>query len=431
MMNSVTLPDMIGKAQVSAAVMAEARMYALVINMIAGRLDRLESLVEEVRDAQIGAVLLLGNVVALPRSGAASAEMLAEDTYRAAIERLGSLGAPIYLIPGAHDPSLAAINRVVKTYQGPAPIHLVHRTAAVLGATDVVAGFGGELTQGQTATDASIHFPAWEARVAFEHLHAYNDVFRSAPRRILLFAVPPQSTHTAQQNTEGHGVALLTSLIRAYQPALVCCGGPAGTRGVETISGTQIVNPGWLADGAYALIDLQHLTVRLERLVTPIEIQASFRSIVVALDGSPESWRAFELAAGLATRTNAKLTLVYAWEPVSAARGQPFFNDAVGQRIERGERILAAASRCIPELAVEHEVLEGPAAAAIVRVAEAHHADLLVMGARGVGRLRSALGSVSQRVIHDTVCPVLIAREPPQSAALLELSTALEERLPG
>lgn len=407
-------------------------MYALVINMIAGRLDRLATLVEEVRDTQIGAVLLLGNVVAPPQSATPSSdEIAAEDTYRAAIERLGTLGAPIYLIPGAHDPSLATINRVVKTYRGPAQVHLVHRTAAVLGTTDVVAGFGGALTQEQIATDESVHFPAWEARVAFEHLHAYNDVFRSAPRRIFLFAVPPQSARPDQRSAEGQGVALLTSLLRAYQPALVCCGGPAGTRGVETIDGTQVVNPGWLADGAYALIDLQRLTVRLERLVTPIPVQAGFRSIVVALDGSPESWRAFELAAGLASSPDAKLTLVYAWEPVSAVRGQPFFDDAVAQRIMVAERLLAAATRCVPDLVVEHEVLEGPAAAAIVRVAETHRADLLVMGARGVGPLRGMLGSVSQRVIHDTTCPVLIAREPPQNAALLELSAASEDRLPG
>ncbi|HEY0603592.1 MAG TPA: universal stress protein [Herpetosiphonaceae bacterium] len=406
-------------------------MYALVINMIAGQLDRLETLIEEVRDMKLGAVLLLGNVIAPQQSGVSSAETPAEETYHAAIERLGSLGAPIYLIPGAHDPSLATINRLVKTYGGPAHIHLVHRTTAVLGTTDVVAGFGGKLTQEQPTTDESIHFPAWEARVAFEHLHAYNDVFRSAPRRIFLFAVPPQSTHTDRQASEDQGVGLLTSLIRAYQPALVCCGGPAGTRGVEMIDGTQVVNPGWLADGAYALIDLQNLTVHFKRLVTPITVQSSFRSIVVALDGSAESWRAFELAAGLATRTGAKLTLVYAWEPISAARGQPFFDNAVAQRIESGERLLATASRYVPDLAIEHEVLEGPAAAAIVRVAEAHHADLLVMGARGIGPLRSALGSVSQRVIHDTACPVLIAREPPQNAALLELSAASQERLPG
>ncbi|HEY0735929.1 MAG TPA: hypothetical protein VGD69_13535, partial [Herpetosiphonaceae bacterium] len=224
-------------------------MYALVINMIAGRLDRLETLIEKVRGTQIGAVLLLGNVIAPPQPGASSAEIPAEETYHAAIERLGSLGAPIYLIPGAHDPALATINRMVKTYRGPARIHLVHRTAAVLGTTDVVAGFGGELTQDQAAADETIHFPAWEARVAFEHLHAYNDVFRTAPRRILLFAVPPQSTHTDRQASGGHGVALLTSLIRAYQPALVCCGGPADTRGVETIDGSQVVNPGWLSDG--------------------------------------------------------------------------------------------------------------------------------------------------------------------------------------
>ncbi|HEY0606258.1 MAG TPA: universal stress protein [Herpetosiphonaceae bacterium] len=401
-------------------------MNTLVIQMIAGRLDRLNALIEQVRHEQLAAVLVLGNVVELPRS-ASSTDASSESSYCAALDRLGALGAPIYLIPGEHDPSLATINRLVQAYHGPARIHLVHRTAAALGTTAVVAGFGGRLTEDHESAGVSVHFPAWEAQVAFEHLDAYNELFHTSQHRILLFATPPQAAPSDHQAGKRQGVAWLTSLIHAYQPVIVCCGGSDAGRGVETISGTKLVNPGWLSEGCYALIDLDRLTVQLRRLVEPLPLGESFRSIVVALDGSPHAWRAFELAASLATRADAKLTLVYAWEPVSVVRGQPYLDDAVSERIAAGERLLAAARRLIPQVAVESEVLEGPAAAAIVRVAETHQADLLVMGARGLGPLRSALGSISQRVLHDAPCPVLITREPPQNTALLDLSIAFRQ----
>lgn len=400
-------------------------MNTLVIQMIAGRLDRLKTLVEQVHDEQIAAVFVLGNVVELPTPAASSTDASGESTYRAALDLLGDLGVPVYLIPGEHDPSLGTINRLVQAYHGPARLHLVHRTAAALGTTGVVAGFGGRLTEDHAAADGVVHFPAWEAQVAFEHLAAYNELFHTSQRRILLFATPPHAAPSEHQAGKRQGVAWLTSLIHAYQPVVVCCGGSDARRGVETISGTKLVNPGWLAEGSYALIDLDRLTVQLRRLVEPLALGESFRSIVVALDGSPHAWRAFELAASLTARTNAKLTLVYAWEPVSGVRGQPYLDDAVGERIAAGERLLTAARQLVPQLEVESEILEGPAAAAIVRVTETHQADLLVMGARGLGPFRSALGSVSQRVLHDAPCPVLITREPPQNTALLDESTAL------
>ncbi len=45
----------------------------------------------------------------------------------------------------------------------------------------------------------------------------------------------------------------------------------------------------------------------------------------------------------------------------------------------------------------------------ILDVAEAEKADLLVMGRRGLGRVREVLlGSVSQKVLHHADCKVVI-----------------------
>jgi nucleotide-binding universal stress UspA family protein len=58
---------------------------------------------------------------------------------------------------------------------------------------------------------------------------------------------------------------------------------------------------------------------------------------------------------------------------------------------------------------LESDVLEGPAAAAILREAEIHQNDLIVMGSRSLGPLSGILlGSQSLKVLHYAQCPVLI-----------------------
>jgi nucleotide-binding universal stress UspA family protein len=60
-------------------------------------------------------------------------------------------------------------------------------------------------------------------------------------------------------------------------------------------------------------------------------------------------------------------------------------------------------------LKFQTELLEGPVAEAIMNVAETRDADLIVLGARGMSSLEGLLlGSVSQKVIHHTTCPVLV-----------------------
>jgi nucleotide-binding universal stress UspA family protein len=60
---------------------------------------------------------------------------------------------------------------------------------------------------------------------------------------------------------------------------------------------------------------------------------------------------------------------------------------------------------------VDHAVIAGSPAKAILDEADRAQADLVVVGARGVGGLqRVLLGSVSESVVYNAACPVLIVK---------------------
>lgn len=77
------------------------------------------------------------------------------------------------------------------------------------------------------------------------------------------------------------------------------------------------------------------------------------------------------------------------------------------------EQILNGALTEVGELPgkLVKEILEGPVAEAVLRVAEVRDNDLIIMGTRGLGRLAGALlGSQSQKVVAHANCPVLLVR---------------------
>lgn len=59
----------------------------------------------------------------------------------------------------------------------------------------------------------------------------------------------------------------------------------------------------------------------------------------------------------------------------------------------------------------ELELVDGRPAEALARIAAARDADEIVVGSRGFGRLRAALGSVSHELLHDAPCPVVVIPE--------------------
>jgi len=62
-------------------------------------------------------------------------------------------------------------------------------------------------------------------------------------------------------------------------------------------------------------------------------------------------------------------------------------------------------------LNVTTQICAGDIADEILDVADVEMADTLVLGRRGLGRVREALlGSVSQKVLHHAACTVVIVK---------------------
>ena len=116
---------------------------------------------------------------------------------------------------------------------------------------------------------------------------------------------------------------------------------------------------------------------------TPPDPAAFPRSVVVGVDGSAHAEAAYTVASALAERFGAAL------RPLSASGGSYVDTEALGRELPN----LDVDSRAPVEALTE----------------AATHADLLVVGSRGLEGLR-ALGSVSERAAHHANCSVLVVR---------------------
>ena len=82
---------------------------------------------------------------------------------------------------------------------------------------------------------------------------------------------------------------------------------------------------------------------------------------------------------------------------------------------EEGERVLNQAESLLPlhPGAVSKQLEMGSPAESILKVAQEEKADLVVMGARGLGRIREQIfGSVSHRVMTHAPCSTLLVKQP-------------------
>jgi nucleotide-binding universal stress UspA family protein len=138
-----------------------------------------------------------------------------------------------------------------------------------------------------------------------------------------------------------------------------------------------------------------------------------FTKILLATDGSSNARGALDYARNLVLRDEAQVIVVYAFPPVPDYLGAPWREQFINGVISEGERIANQAAEELRDAGINVvvEVLEGPPADAILRVAEARQCDLIIMGNRGHGELTSLLlGSISHRVLAHAHTPVLIVK---------------------
>lgn len=133
--------------------------------------------------------------------------------------------------------------------------------------------------------------------------------------------------------------------------------------------------------------------------------------IVVGYDGSEAARRAVSYAAMRAGKRG-KVWVVHCYGPPPDWLGTPNYQRLLEDHQARGKAILDAlileGGDDLVDVDYELELVDGKPAEAVTNVARIRDADEIVLGSRGFGRVRAALGSVSQETLHEADRPVVV-----------------------
>jgi nucleotide-binding universal stress UspA family protein len=143
--------------------------------------------------------------------------------------------------------------------------------------------------------------------------------------------------------------------------------------------------------------------------------------VVVGLDGSDDSRGALRLVTALPLAPDTEVLLVGVAEKIHFPRSAPglvaeplhaIIGEIEGEERARKEQILVAAENTIErKVRVQRRSVVGNPPDEIVAAARATDAQLIVLGSRGLGGIqRLVLGSVSEGVLLQSECTVLITR---------------------
>ncbi len=140
------------------------------------------------------------------------------------------------------------------------------------------------------------------------------------------------------------------------------------------------------------------------------------QTVAVGTDGSETASKAVDFAFDVAEKFGAKVVICSSYKPVSEDRVRQAQKDApediqwsINPTQEVDSNLTAAADRAKERgLQTVTEAREGDPADVLCDIAEAHGADLLVVGNRGMQR--RVLGSVPNTVTHRAACSVLVVK---------------------
>ena len=216
--------------------------------------------------------------------------------------------------------------------------------------------------------------------------------------------------------------------VRAEHPSLevtpLAIAGPAAATLLEQSAQAGLLVVGSSGKGTLAgLLGSTSRAVASHSLVPTVVARVAAptgNTVVVGVDGSPDSLRALAFAFDVASRTGCKLRAVHTWDvpPIGALTGIPS-PEPPELIVERAELETRAALEELtgfgdryPDVEVEHAIVRGSPVKVLVE--QSREAALVVVGSRGRGGfLGLILGSVSQGVLQHAASNVAVVRNTP------------------
>jgi nucleotide-binding universal stress UspA family protein len=136
------------------------------------------------------------------------------------------------------------------------------------------------------------------------------------------------------------------------------------------------------------------------------------KTILVALDSSKPTYRLIETLDNLQITSAAKIILCHVMpsqDPdmdIPVDRPHPS-EEFLYQETEQQLHLYQSKLPCSSEI----QIVNGDPAAEIIRLAHIYHADLIVIGTRGLTGVKRILqGSVSSQVVAEAPCSVLVVK---------------------
>ena len=157
------------------------------------------------------------------------------------------------------------------------------------------------------------------------------------------------------------------------------------------------------------------------------------KNILIPTDFSNNNQSALQYGCDLARRFGSELHLIHIVEPSGGLVPLPDLPDDVALDLQNSSPIARAELRLksLPSREVQQKLTVhrhtdiGKPSVEIMRYARTHHIDLIVIGTHGhTGWEHLLLGSVAERIVQKSPCPVLTIRPQEQLPQQIDVSKA-------
>lgn len=140
-----------------------------------------------------------------------------------------------------------------------------------------------------------------------------------------------------------------------------------------------------------------------------------FSKVLVPVDGSDNSLRALDAALLLSEKIGAEVTAIHVMEdiPILHIQSEKLLRELIDAYKKETQQILSKCSDIATRkgLSITTKLLQGNVGSTILDFCEREKYDVIIMGSRGMGKFKElVLGSVSNKIVHHSSCPVMIIR---------------------